>query len=145
MSFHPPPAPMHWFDRLTLVLAALLGAMGVSLAAAEAHLAQGSVLHSAALLALVTAPACLALVTAGYAGLLAPIVARGLAFLLWLGSFLFGLSLSTKILGPLLPQEHGLKGLMALIAQIPMLAPFGGSLMILAWILCACAAFLPRR
>jgi uncharacterized membrane protein YgdD (TMEM256/DUF423 family) len=34
---------------------------------------------------------------------------------------------------------------MALIAQIPMLAPFGGSLMILAWILCACAAFLPRR
>ena len=145
MPIHPHPAPLHWFDRLTLALAALLGAMGVSLAAAEAHLAQASALHSAALLALVTAPACLALVTAGYAGLLAPIVARGLAFLLWLGSFLFGLSLSTRILGPLLPQDHSLKSLTVLIAQIPMLAPFGGSLMILAWILCACAAFLTRR
>jgi uncharacterized membrane protein YgdD (TMEM256/DUF423 family) len=141
MPIHPHPAPLHWFDRLTLALAALLGAMGVSLAAAEAHLAQASALHSAALLALVTAPACLALVTAGYAGLLAPVIARGLAFLLGLGSFLFGLSLSTRILGPLLPQDHSLKSPMALIAQIPMLAPFGGSLMILAWILCACAAF----
>lgn len=145
MPIHSHPAPLHWFDRLTLVLAALLGAMGVSLAAAEAHLAQGTSLHAAALLALVTAPACLALVTAGYTGLLVPILARGLAFLLWLGSFLFGLSLSSKILGPLLPEDHNLKSLMALIAKIPMLAPFGGSLMIFAWILCACAAFLPRR
>jgi len=53
MPIHPHPAPLHWFDRLTLALAALLGAMGVSLAAAEAHLAQASALHSAALLALV--------------------------------------------------------------------------------------------
>ena len=145
MLTNPQPAPLHWIDRVSFILAALLGAMGVTLAAAEAHMAPGTALHSAALLALVTAPACLALLMCGYVGLLPRLIARTLALLLWLGSFLFGISLSAKILGPLLPPDHAVTSLFVIFAKIPMLAPFGGSLMILAWLLCACAALLPRR
>ena len=139
------PASLNWPDRIVLFLVALLGAMGVTLAAAEAHIAPGTALHSAALLALVTAPACLAVLICGHTGLLPGLVARALALMLWLGSFLFGISLSAKILGPLLAQDHALTSPLLAIAQIPMLAPFGGSVMIVAWLLCACAALLPRR
>ena len=131
--------------RIACLLSAMLGAAGVMLAAAEAHIAPGTALHSAALLALVTAPACLALVICGHVGLLRRPLGNGLALGLWLGCCLFVLSLCAKILTPLLPGDHLLSGSLQMIASIPMLAPFGGSLMILVWLLGACAALLPQR
>jgi uncharacterized membrane protein YgdD (TMEM256/DUF423 family) len=142
MTITPPPA---WTERILLVLTAGLGALGVTLSAAEAHVAPGTGLQSAALLSLVTAPACLAFLGCGRVGLLPSRFALILTALLWLGCFLFAASLSAKILGPLLPSGHALAGLVQGLAQIPMLAPFGGSLMILVWILAAFAALWPRR
>jgi uncharacterized membrane protein YgdD (TMEM256/DUF423 family) len=140
----PRPTP-NATDTILFALSALLGAMGVSMSAAEAHLAPATGLQSAALLALVTAPACLALLSCGQSGLMSLRVARSLTALLWLGSFLFAASLTAKILGPLLPAGHGLVGFATGLAQIPMLAPFGGSLMILVWLLVALSALLPRK
>lgn len=141
-SFLPSP---YWSDKVLLALSAVLGALGVTLSAAEAHLAPGTGLQSAALLALVTAPACLALLACGRLGLLGLNAARLFTALLWLGCFLFSASLSAKILGPLLPAGHVLAGFVQVLVQIPMLAPFGGSLMILVWLLGAVFALLPRK
>lgn len=132
-------------ERILLALTAGLGALGVTLSAAEAHVAPGTGLQSAALLSLVTAPACLAFLGCGRVGLLPPRFALILTALLWLGCFLFAASLSAKILSPLLPAGHALTGLVQGLAQIPMLAPFGGSLMILVWLSGIVAAFWPYR
>ena len=145
-SFLPASHP-HWGDRLLMALSAFLGAAGVTLAAAEAHIAPGSGLQSAAYLSLVSAPACLALLACGASGLLTRGNARGLSFALWLGCVMFSASLSAKILGSLIPAQNASqdtsKVIINAIAHIPMLAPIGGSVMIVVWILIGLLALRP--
>ncbi len=113
------------FERFLAALSGLLGAGGVALAAAAAHVAQGSSLDSAALLALVHAPAILA----GLAGLRSGVLHRRMGLLaivgLGLGTVLFSGDLAVRVFA-----GHSL---------FPMAAPTGGVILIGAWLLLAIA------
>jgi uncharacterized membrane protein YgdD (TMEM256/DUF423 family) len=116
---------------IALVLAAAMGAGGVILAAASAHLAAGAGLESAAYMLLFHATAILgAAVALEQRLLLRPLA--GVALAAWiLGGALFSGDLALRAFA-----GHRL---------FPMAAPSGGTLLIGGWVLLAIAAGLARR
>ncbi|MGA2493347.1 MAG: DUF423 domain-containing protein [Roseiarcus sp.] len=113
-------------QRFLAVLAALMGASGVALAAAGAHVDGGEFARTASLFLILHAAALIA-VCAHRAGPW-PTVS---GFALAAGAILFSADLSTRaFLGARL---------------FPYAAPIGGSLMILAWLALALAFGLVRR
>ncbi len=117
-------------ERVFIGLAGLYGAAGVGLAAAAAHLAPGSSLDSAALMALVHAPAMLATLAAIYGGVLnRRFGLMGLACFA-LGVALFSGDISTRVF-----TGHPL---------FPMAAPSGGMVLIGGWLILALSAFVAR-
>jgi uncharacterized membrane protein YgdD (TMEM256/DUF423 family) len=118
---------MPFIERLLVVFAGLLGASGVALAAAAAHLSSAPSLSSAALMALVHAPALLAGLAALRVGLLSNRL--GLVGLIGvaLGTLLYSGDLAVRaFLGTSL---------------FPMAAPSGGTILIVSWIILAAAGF----
>jgi uncharacterized membrane protein YgdD (TMEM256/DUF423 family) len=113
-------------QRFLAVLAALMGASGVALAAATAHLDGGEFARTASLFLILHAAALIA-VSAHRAGLWPSAVGLALA----VGAILFSADLSARaFLGARL---------------FPYAAPIGGSLMILAWLALALTfAVAPR-
>jgi uncharacterized membrane protein YgdD (TMEM256/DUF423 family) len=120
-------------ERLLGIAAGLIGAAGIGLAAAGAHLEPGSSLGAAALIALVHAPAILAVLAARRTGLAHPraglIAALGMA----LGTLLFAGDISLRVF--------------AKTPLFPMAAPSGGMLLIASWLVItvACALARPNR
>ncbi len=113
-------------QRLLAVLAALMGASGVALAAAAAHLDGGEFARTASLFLILHAAALIA-VSAHRAGPWPPLAGLALAA----GAILFSADLSARaFLGARL---------------FPYAAPIGGSLMILAWLALALAFVLSPR
>jgi uncharacterized membrane protein YgdD (TMEM256/DUF423 family) len=112
-----------------LVLAGLMGAAGVALAAAAAHVASGAGLESASAMLLFHACATMGAVLAAQAGLVSPRVGllAGAGFVL--GAALFSGDLSLR----------------AFAGQrlFPMAAPSGGTLLIASWLVLAVAAIGP--
>ena len=114
------------FLSLMILLAALMGASGVILAAAGAHLAAGTGLDSAAYMLLFHAVAVLSAASVVRQGLLARQLA-GAALVAWVvGATLFAGDIAMRaFLG------HRL---------FPMAAPSGGTLLIAGWLALAAAA-----
>jgi uncharacterized membrane protein YgdD (TMEM256/DUF423 family) len=111
-----------------LVLASLMGAAGVVLAAAAAHAAPGAGLDSAAYLLLFHAVAVLGAAALVQQGLLwAPAALIAMAAYV-VGSALFAGDVSMRAFA-----GHRL---------FPMAAPTGGTILILAWLVLALAAFV---
>ena len=113
--------------RLVLFLAGLLGAAGVTLAAAVAHGGDEHLLGTASRMCLAHAPALLAL-WAGYERLRTAWLA---GLLLGVGTLLFAGDLLCRHL-----TEAGL---------FPFAAPTGGTAMIVGWIAIALGAFLTAK
>lgn len=111
---------------LLIAFAGLLGAAGVSLAAAAAHVSDSTPLRAAAEIAMVHAAA-----TVSFVGLsnhtIRPGLWRSIAAALVLGACLFTATVSLGVLADFRP--------------LPILAPVGGTLTILAWIAAALAGF----
>lgn len=114
------------FRRVTIFLAGLMGLFGVASAAAASHGADPRLLGGASAMCLAHAPALIGLYaawpnlrTAGWAALLISV-----------GTTVFAADLTLRHFA-----SHGL---------FPMLAPIGGSLMMLGWLVIAAgAAFRP--
>ena len=110
-----------WPTRLLILWTGLMGAAGVALAAASAHLPDATRLATASTLLLFHAPAALAALLLIERGLvqrhLGAVAAAGLA----LGASLFA--------GDLFARHYFGAGL------FPMAAPSGGTLMIVCWLL----------
>lgn len=117
--------------RLVVLCAGLMGAAGVALAAASAHLAEAGRLAAASSMLLVHACAALGAALAAERG----IVRRGgglaAAFVLIAGATLFAGELASR-------QFWG-------VSLFPMAAPTGGTLAIAGWLMLALAAAWPRR
>jgi uncharacterized membrane protein YgdD (TMEM256/DUF423 family) len=117
--------------RLLTAIAALLGAAGVVLAALAAHHAEGARLAPASTMLLFHACAAilatLAVRAALVHGVLGLIAAAGFI----LGAALFAGDLSLRAFA-----GHALA---------PMAAPTGGTLLIVAWLVFAVAALVPRK
>jgi uncharacterized membrane protein YgdD (TMEM256/DUF423 family) len=111
-----------------IALAGLLGAAGVVLAAAAAHVAPGSGLDSAAWMLLFHATA----IIAGAAAVQHGLVARPLG-LAALGAFVLGAALFSGDIALRAFAGHRL---------FPMAAPSGGVILIGAWLLLAVAALI---
>jgi len=111
-------------DRFIVLVAGLLGAAGIALSAAAAHLGGGN-LATASNMMLIHAPALLALGLFGRS----PLLRLGAAALM-LGLFLF--------VGDLLTRHY------AGWRMFPMAAPAGGILLILGWLIAAASAFSQR-
>jgi uncharacterized membrane protein YgdD (TMEM256/DUF423 family) len=111
-----------------LLLASLMGAAGVVLAAAAAHAAPGAGLDSAAYLLLFHAVAVLAAAALAQQGLLWPPAALLAMAGYVLGGALFAGDVSMRAFA-----GHRL---------FPMAAPTGGTILILAWLVLALAAFV---
>ena len=114
--------------KLLVVLAGVMGAIGVSLSAASAHAAAGASLASAANILLFHAAGILALVGARTSGALHPEVALWAALGLALGSSLFAADLALRAF--------------AGVRLFPMAAPSGGVVLILSWLAVAMAGLL---
>lgn len=122
---------MDLWTRLLLLASGLLGAAGVAAAAAATHVAGGTLLETAAHFLLFTAVAlaglcALALHLRRGAG-----VVRAGASLLALGCLLFSGDLASRALMD--------------VKLLGGSAPFGGSTMILGWLVVAASAFVARR
>ncbi|MBP1848652.1 DUF423 domain-containing protein [Rhizobium halophytocola] len=118
------------FDRFTLpviFVAGLVGAAGVALAAAGAHLG-GALIGPASTMCLAHAPAMLALAALSSARLRTAIPS---ALLLGIGTLLFSGDLTFK-------QFYG-------ESLFPMAAPTGGMMVIIGWLVAAVGVFLPPR
>lgn len=122
---------MSGLDRLILALAALAGGLGVAASAAAAHGAGTDSLKTAAQFLLFHAPAVLALVGLGGAGLTHRLATRAAAALLLAGLVLFSGDLALRAL--------------AGRALFPMAAPAGGTALMLGWLVAAAAALIPPR
>jgi len=119
---------MFSFERLSLLVAGLLGAAGVAAAAAAAHIGNDPLLAPLALVALTHAPALLALALHAPAARLMRIATALLA----LGAVVFCGELGF----------HYLTGSAALTP----VAPFGGGALIAGWLVLAVSALIdPRR
>jgi uncharacterized membrane protein YgdD (TMEM256/DUF423 family) len=114
------------FPRLTLFLAGLIGAAGVTFSAMAAHGGDTHLYSAAAAACMAQAPALVAI----YAGWEKIRTALAAAALIGLGCLLFAgdLVFRTKF-------GHGL---------FPMSAPTGGTMMILGWVAVAVGALLRR-
>src|SRR5690606_16048960 len=113
--------------RWVIAIAGIIGAAGVAMAAAGAHGADPRLLGTASTICLANAPALLALGLAGRQVRLAELSAA----LLTLGTALFAGDLALR----------------AFVGErlFPMAAPIGGSTTIVAWLVIAIGALLPRR
>jgi len=117
--------------RLAAILAGLMGAVGVALAAASAHLPDASRLASASSMLLFHASAVIgAALLTGHG-----IARRGLGLAATFG-FIVGAALFA---GDLTMRQYAGHGLFT------MAAPTGGTLLILSWLVLAIAAAWPRR
>jgi uncharacterized membrane protein YgdD (TMEM256/DUF423 family) len=115
------------FPRLVLLLAGLLGALGVGLSAMAAHGADPHLVGTAAAMCLAQAPALLAI----YAGFDKVRTALPASLLIGFGCLLFA--------GDLMYRTQNGSGL------FPMSAPTGGTMMILGWVALALGAvFRPK-
>ena len=115
--------PVRWI----IAFAGLIGAAGVTAAAAAAHWADERLLGAASAICLANAPALLGLGIAG-ARLRFSTLA---AILLILGTALFSGDVTLRAF-------YG-------AGLFPKAAPIGGSTVIIAWLLIAAGALLPRR
>ncbi|MVT65984.1 DUF423 domain-containing protein [Bradyrhizobium pachyrhizi] len=118
-------------SRLLVGLAAVMGACGVMLAAAAAHLPDATRLAAASSMLLFHAPAVVATIAVADRAIihakLAVVAAAG---------FVIAASLFA---GDLVLRQYAGHGL------FPMAAPTGGTLLILSWLVLAVAAVWPRR
>jgi uncharacterized membrane protein YgdD (TMEM256/DUF423 family) len=111
------------FSRPSLaILAGLLGAIGVGLAAAAAHLTEVRALSAAAHLALAHAPALLVIAA----------TRLGLSRLGLMGGWVMGVGTLTFVIAVTAKPLGG-------IAFLAPAAPYGGSLVILGWLILAAA------
>ena len=122
---------MSRFARAMIVLAGIMGADGVMLAAASAHLADASRLGAASSMLLVHACAVLGTVALAERALIHARIglAAALGFIIAAGLFAGDLTLRHYA-------GHGL---------FPMAAPTGGTLLIASWLALAVAAAWPKR
>ncbi|MFB9262852.1 DUF423 domain-containing protein [Bradyrhizobium erythrophlei] len=118
-------------SRLLIGLAALMGACGVMLAAAAAHLADASRLSAASSMLLFHATAVLATVALADRAMVHARIGIAAAVGFVVAASLFAGDLSLRQYA-----GHGL---------FPMAAPTGGTLLILSWLVLAIAAVWPRR
>jgi uncharacterized membrane protein YgdD (TMEM256/DUF423 family) len=118
-------------DRALAALACLAGLLGVALSAAAAHVPGADSLKTAAQFLLFHAPAILALVGFGTAGLVRTGLTRVAATLLVLGLILFcgDLAVRTWLQHPL----------------FPMAAPAGGFALMAGWLVGILGALVPTR
>jgi len=117
--------------RILIVLAGLMGAAGVMLAAASAHLADAARLAAASSMLLFHACAVLGAVALGDRGLLHARVGLVAAFGFVVASALFA--------GDLTLRQYAGHGL------FPLAAPTGGTLLIVSWLVLALSALRPRK
>jgi uncharacterized membrane protein YgdD (TMEM256/DUF423 family) len=122
---------MTGLHRILLVLAGLMGACGVMLAAASAHLPDATRLAAASSMLLFHASAVLGTVALVGRGQLNRAIGTVSAI-----GFVIGASLFAGDLGLRQYAGHGL---------FPMAAPTGGTLLILSWLVLAVAAIWPNR
>ena len=118
-------------DRALTALACLAGLLGVALSAAAAHIPGADSLKTAAQFLLFHAPAILALIALGAAGLARPALARAAAGLLILGLILFCGDLAVRTW-----LQHAL---------FPMAAPTGGFALMGGWLTGILCALVPAR
>lgn len=117
--------------RVVLLLASLMGAMGVIAGALAAHKAPGLGLDQASQLLLVHAVAILAAVALVDRGLLAALISR-IAVAGWIiGAALFAGDIALRAF--------------AGARLFPMAAPTGGSLLIVSWLILAVSAVIGGR
>ncbi len=115
------------FSRIMLAVAGVLGAAGVSAAAAATHVGDQRILGALALIALTQAPAVLALALHAGAGILM----RVATVLIGLGALAFSADLAAiHFLGA---------------SPLPLMAPTGGTAMIAGWLILAVSAVIGRR
>ena len=117
--------------RLLIVLAAVMGADGVILAAASAHLPDATRLAAASSMLLFHAAAILGAVALAERGLIHVRIGIVAAFGFAIAAALFAGDLSLR--------QYAGDGL------FPMAAPTGGTLLILSWLALGVAAAWPRR
>jgi len=117
--------------RALIALAGLMGAAGVVLAAASAHLADAARLGAASSMLLFHAVAVLGTVALGERGLLYPRIAFAAAFGFVAAAALFA--------GDLTLRQYAGHGF------FPLAAPAGGTLLIASWLMLALSALWPRR
>ncbi len=122
---------MSAFERVIGLVAGGIGAAGVALAAAGAHIAPGRSLDQAALIALVHAPAIFAVLAGGRSGLLRPLPALVAAGGFAAGTLLFSGQLALRVLAD--------------FSLFRMAAPTGGFILMGAWIVAALAALTSPR
>ncbi|VIO81156.1 DUF423 domain-containing protein [Bradyrhizobium ivorense] len=122
---------MNGVSRLLIGLAAIMGACGVVLAAAAAHLSDASRLATASSMLLFHAPAVLATVAIAERAIVPAKIALVAATGFVIASSLFA--------GDLALRQYAGHGL------FPMAAPSGGTLLIASWLVLAVAAVWPRR
>jgi len=117
-------------QRLTFILiaaAGILGAAGVSLAAAAAHVASGEAVRAAAELAMVHAAAAIGLLAFAHQST-RPARWRWIAAAMLLGAALFAATVALGALADFRP--------------FPVLAPVGGTMTIIAWAAVAIAGII---
>jgi len=119
------------FYRLLIGLAAIMGACGVMLAAATAHLPDASRLAAASSMLLFHAPAVLATVALADRAIIQARIGVVAA-----AGFVIAASLFA---GDLTLRQYAGDGL------FPMAAPTGGTLLILSWLVLVAAAVWPKR
>ena len=122
---------MNGFYRLLIGLAAIMGACGVMLAAATAHLPDASRLAAASSMLLFHAPAVLATVALADRAIIQARIGVVAA-----AGFVIAASLFA---GDLTLRQYAGDGL------FPMAAPTGGTLLILSWLVLVAAAVWPKR
>ncbi len=122
---------MPLLPRLLIVIAALMGAAGVTLAALSAHGADAGRLTPASSMLLFHAPALLAALLLAERGLIAAAPGRFAALALSLGATLFAADLTLRHFA-----GHAL---------FPMAAPTGGTVMIIGWLALGVAALARGR
>ena len=122
---------MNGFYRLLIGLAAIMGACGVMLAAATAHLPDASRLAAASSMLLFHAPAVLATVALADRAIIQARIGVVAAAGFVIAATLFA--------GDLTLRQYAGDGL------FPMAAPTGGTLLILSWLVLVAAAVWPKR
>ena len=117
--------------RLLIVLAGLMGACGVMLAAASAHLPDAARLAAASSMLLFHACAVLGTVALTERSIVHPRIGLAAAFGFVIAAGLFA--------GDLTMRQYAGQGL------FPMAAPTGGTLLIASWLVLALSAIWPKR
>lgn len=117
--------------RMLIVLAGLMGAAGIVLAAASAHLADAARLGAASSMLLFHAAAVPGVVSLAERGVLQPRIAHLAAFGFVVAAILFA--------GDLTLRQYARHGLFVFAA------PTGGTLLIASWLVLAVSALWPRK